>query len=499
VDAWLTRMYERHPVGYVLALPLGGAWAAFTLVTAAAVGTGAHYHGLSVGQFGTALVLIGAAVTVTALGILVVARHPLRLLAAASNASGGLAEEAYVAAYELPRRVVTLVVIGVNFLVLPVGVLALLVPVDHVTVSDVVEIFIGGLIATLYAGVLMYALFELALRPIRARFRRYARPNARPSGLASKLLLALFLSPMVVATVVGGSVVDRDTGSLFEVIALSLVATLFGVLTMGLFVEGTVLRPIRDLIRSTRRVGSGDVEARVAVTTDDELGELTTSYNEMVEELRRNAEELRASRARVVTVSDAARRKVEQDLHDGAQQRLVMLNLKLGLVERKLAEDREVAETLLSESRSDLDRALSELRDLAHGIYPAVLSNDGLRAALAEAAAGAPLDTSLECDGTGRYPPELEAAVYFCCLEALQNAGKHAGAGARATIHLEERNGRLSFVVADDGRGFDPSAARDSTGVQNMADRIGALGGELSLDSKPGGGTRVAGSIAVDG
>jgi signal transduction histidine kinase len=177
----------------------------------------------------------------------------------------------------------------------------------------------------------------------------------------------------------------------------------------------------------------------------------------------------------------------------------MLVNLKLGLLERKLADDPAALEGLVAESRADLDRALDELRDLAHGIYPQVLTSDGLAGALAEAVEQAPMAAELECDGARRYAPELEAAIYFCCLEALQNAAKHAGANARAAVALREVGDALAFEVADDGVGFDAASANGSAGLQNMADRIGALGGELRVESTPGVGTRVAGSVPVRG
>ena len=156
------------------------------------------------------------------------------------------------------------------------------------------------------------------------------------------------------------------------------------------------------------------------------------------------------------------------------------------------------ASALAAEVRDDLARALAELRDLAHGIYPAVLESDGLAAALEAAAERASMAVTVESDGVGRYPQELEAAIYFCCMEALQNAAKHAGEGAKATVRLNQVDGRVHFEVADDGRGYDSGSIRPSSGLQNMADRIGALGGELSIESAPGSGTTVSGSVRVD-
>jgi signal transduction histidine kinase len=189
---------------------------------------------------------------------------------------------------------------------------------------------------------------------------------------------------------------------------------------------------------------------------------------------------------------------VERDLHDGAQQRLVLIGLKLGLAQRQLQANQSEAARLLHELHGDLDVALAELRDLAHGIYPAVLENEGLPAALADAAQLAAIPTTVECNGVGRHRPELEAAVYFCCLEALQNAAKHAGSGARAEVALRESGRQLRFDVSDNGAGFDAGATAASSGLQNMSDRIGALGGAITITSRPGGGTTVAGAIPFE-
>jgi signal transduction histidine kinase len=254
--------------------------------------------------------------------------------------------------------------------------------------------------------------------------------------------------------------------------------------------------------------------SRVPLVTADDLGELAQSFNEMlaglrereslrehnvalVENLRRHTDELRESRARIVAAADAERRRVERDLHDGAQQHLVLLNLKLSVLRRVVGEDPDAA-ALVDELRGDLGHALRELRDLAHGIYPALLENEGLPGALRQAVERAGIPASLSCDGASRYRPELEAAVYFCCLEALQNAAKHAGDGARATVRLAERDGALVFEVADDGRGFvNADVSADSAGLQNMADRIGALGGSVRVESAPGEGTMVTGAIRL--
>ncbi len=225
---------------------------------------------------------------------------------------------------------------------------------------------------------------------------------------------------------------------------------------------------------------------------------LDSALQESLDEVRRQAEELRASRARVVAASDAARRQIERNLHDGAQQHLVALAVNLRLVQQLADADPAAAKELLAQLGHDVGDAVQELRSLAHGIYPPLLVDRGLAEALGAAAGRAALPTDVEVPGSGRYPTDVEAAVYFCCLEALQNAGKHAGEGASATVRMWEEAGGLLFEVADDGAGFDP-AARTSVGAGfvNMGDRVGAIGGSVDVESSPGRGTRVSGRIPL--
>jgi signal transduction histidine kinase len=203
--------------------------------------------------------------------------------------------------------------------------------------------------------------------------------------------------------------------------------------------------------------------------------------------------DLRASRQRIVTAQDERARKLERDLHDGAQQQLVSLSVKLRLAEQVTEADPERARTMLAELRGEATEALETLRDLARGIYPPLLADEGLAVALESQARKSAVPTSVESDGVGRYPQEIEAAVYFCVLEALQNAAKYARAN-RVLVRLAEANGDLSFAVEDDGAGFDPGSARGS-GLTNMRDRLEALGGTLVVRSVPGGGTTVTGRV----
>jgi signal transduction histidine kinase len=224
--------------------------------------------------------------------------------------------------------------------------------------------------------------------------------------------------------------------------------------------------------------------------------ELDHALQASLEEVQRTNVELQASRARIVSAADLERRKLERNLHDGAQQHLVALAVKLRLVQRLGEGDPAAALAMVEEVRADALATIEELRTLAHGIYPPVLMDKGLPAALSSAADRASLPVTVTVTGVERYPQELEAAMYFCCLEALQNAGKHAGDGATVDIHLTHAKGELRFTVTDDGVGFDASTG-GGHGFVNMADRLGALGGTLEVISTPFGGTRVEGRIPV--
>jgi signal transduction histidine kinase len=216
----------------------------------------------------------------------------------------------------------------------------------------------------------------------------------------------------------------------------------------------------------------------------------------LTEELRARIEDLKAAQKRLVTAQDAERRRLERNIHDGAQQQLVALSVKLRLAGGLLDRDTDKVRQMLTQLQSDTNDALEDLRDLARGIYPPLLADQGLAAALTAQARKAPLPVEVRANGIGRYPQEVEAAAYFSCLEALQNVAKYAGA-SRATVTLSDGDGQLRFEVADDGAGFDPSRVGYGTGLQGIADRLGALAGTLSVTSSESTGTTVAGVIPV--
>lgn len=206
-------------------------------------------------------------------------------------------------------------------------------------------------------------------------------------------------------------------------------------------------------------------------------------------------EELRDSRRRIVTAQDDRAKKLERDLHDGAQQQVVALAVKLRLAEQLTSRDVDRAKMMMAELQTDATDALQTLRELAHGIYPPLLADKGVAAALESQARRSPVPVTVE-GAIGRHPPEVESAVYFCCLEAMQNVAKHAEAST-VTIRLDDQDVELRFEVADNGRGFDPSSNGSGTGVQGMSDRLAALDGTLEVRSAPGAGTTVLGRIPL--
>ena len=216
----------------------------------------------------------------------------------------------------------------------------------------------------------------------------------------------------------------------------------------------------------------------------------------LTEELRARIDDLQAAQKRLVAAQDDERRRLERNIHDGAQQQLVALTVKLRLADTLIERDPSRAREMLDQLRSDTNDALEDLRDLARGIYPPLLADKGLLSALEAQARKASLPVEVQAREIDRYPQEIEAAAYFSCLEALQNVAKYAQA-SRAIVTLSDGKGQLRFEVADDGLGFDPSDVAYGTGLKGIADRLGALAGTLTVTSSVGSGTTVAGTIPV--
>jgi len=205
-------------------------------------------------------------------------------------------------------------------------------------------------------------------------------------------------------------------------------------------------------------------------------------------------QDLRESRRRIVSAQDERARTLERNIHDGAQQQLVALSVKLRLATGLLERDPTKARTMLEELQGQTTETLEDLRDLARGIYPPLLADKGLPAALEAQARKSPVPVTVQPDGVGRYTQDVESAVYFCCLEALNNVAKYADASS-VEIRLRQSDGELRFEVADDGVGFEPDATTHGTGLQGIADRLDALGGRLEIRTAPGEGTTLVGLV----
>jgi signal transduction histidine kinase len=223
---------------------------------------------------------------------------------------------------------------------------------------------------------------------------------------------------------------------------------------------------------------------------------LTADLQERVQQLAVQSRELRRSRQRIVTAQDDERRALERNIHDGAQQHLVALAVKLKLTKTLVTRSPERATAMLRQLRGEVDDTLTALRELASGIYPAALEEGGVARALEVATQDFPVPTSIEAEGLRRYPIESEATVYFCCLEALQNVAKYATARS-AHVTLLDANGTVAFSVRDDGIGFDPGTTVWGSGLKNISDRVEAARGTVEISSQPGAGTIISGSIPV--
>jgi signal transduction histidine kinase len=229
------------------------------------------------------------------------------------------------------------------------------------------------------------------------------------------------------------------------------------------------------------------------LTEDPELVGAATAATLLAVENGALEGELRESRARILEAGHAERRRIERDLHDSAQQRLVALRIHLALVNERLEgpEDRELVESLGVE----VDEAIEQLRDVARGVYPQLVGQLGLPAALGAVARRSAIPVRISDEGIGRQSEALETTVYFCCMECVQNAAKHAGSGASVLIRLGQSDGHVRFAVEDDGIGFDAAAVPRGAGLTNLADRVEAVGGTLEIDSRAGRGTCITGRL----
>jgi signal transduction histidine kinase len=214
-------------------------------------------------------------------------------------------------------------------------------------------------------------------------------------------------------------------------------------------------------------------------------------------DLSARADELQVSRRRLVDTLDAERRRLERDIHDGAQQHLVALVVNLRLAQKVAVRSPERAGTVLTQQVDAIDSAITTLVDLARGIYPGALADEGIAAAVRDVVSTSSVPVTVTDSGIGRQPAEVEAALYFCCVEAVQNAVKHAAA-TRITVELGVVGGALTMLVGDDGVGIEPGTASEAGGLGNMRDRIDSVGGELVVRPRAAGGTEVLARLPLE-
>jgi signal transduction histidine kinase len=408
------------------------------------------------------------------------------------------------------------------------GVLAAFITAVYVAVV----VGLGSLFSdTLFLRIAATALVAVAFQPVRDRANRLANRLVYGDRATPYEVLARFgervgetyasddVLPRIARVVAEGTGAGRSEVWLRLSDRLTLAASWPVAEPRSSFaIEGDVLPPLdADRVAPVRQ--QGELLGAIAVTKPaseplsagesellDHLAEqaglvlanarLTADLEARLMQIAQQAADLRSSRQRIVAAQDEERRRLERNIHDGAQQHLVALAVKLRLAKTALQKDPELGRRMLEEIQGEVDAALDTLRSLVLGIYPPLLEEQGIAAALAAQYVRSSLPVRMEADGIGRYPIELEAAIYFCALEALQNAAKYANATA-ITIAFREREGALEFSVADDGGGFDPGSNGTGTGIQGMRDRMAVFGGDAEIESSPGHGTIVRGRVPV--
>jgi signal transduction histidine kinase len=505
VDAALERIYQRIGWRLIVAYQAFTYACSFTLACCGLIviarirrfGSGDAVELLAI--FLGALLLSAAVAT---WGVLRSARPLIDWLGRPADAAG--AEAAWRVALQLPEITRRWNMMLAIVLVSPIGIAA----TSEIAALSFAGVIVQTTVFILATGLLTLAgsfTAQLAVRPIvRAVAAALREPAERPSTGVLSLRGKLLIGPPVVALTAGLEGVAlsiRPGGSVGGALPTLLVC--FGLvgLVAGppmLLLAYSTVQPLDDLLRATKRLKRGDFATRVAELSADEHGDLARSFNDAMASLetyvadnQRLLDELHASRARIVAASDAERRRVERNIHDGAQQQLVALAVKLRMLEEQVED--EQLRGLIATIGTRLKAALDDLRELARGLHPSVLSTDGLAPALEQLAARAPLPVTVTAP-EDRFPEATEVTAYFVASEALANVGKYAQA-SRAEVSVERRNGRLTIRIADDGIGG--ANADTGSGLAGLADRVAALDGRLTVDSPTGHGTNVTAELPL--
>jgi signal transduction histidine kinase/CheY-like chemotaxis protein len=341
---------------------------------------------------------------------------------------------------------------------------------------------------------------QLATRPILSDIEDRLDPHPTPHAGASVRLRLLVAVPAFTVMTAGGGVLigaapGTDHGTLLLGLAIAVAASVVIAVPVTMLLAHSLLHPLDEIVAATERLQKGDFTKTVPELAADEYGKLARSLNDamkgLAERQQLSAEnekllaDVRASRARIVAASDAERRRVERNIHDGAQQRLVALALDLRMIEDLAATEHSgELESRVRAAGENLRDALEELRELAQGLHPSVLSTDGLAPALAQLAAVAPLAVSLDVPEQ-RFAEEIESTLYFVASEALANVAKYARA-SRAEVTVEAQGRQVAIEIVDDGvGGADPGSG---SGLAGLDDRVAALGGHVAVESPPGQG-----------
>jgi len=276
--------------------------------------------------------------------------------------------------------------------------------------------------------------------------------------------------------------------------AVSVAGSIALILLSGGYLVRSVVRPVRRASAMAGRVAGGDLAVRMPETGPGEVGVLERALNTMAGSLEKSRAELAASRARVVAAADQTRRRIERDLHDGTQQRLISLALELRAAETSVPPEQKSLVRQWSRTAQGLTEVVEELREISRGLHPAILEKGGLGPALRALARRAGVPVELSVDVRGRLPERAEVAAYYVVSEALANAAKHARASV-VRIDAGVDGGTLRLLVADDGAGgADPSRG---SGLIGLSDRVAAVGGRIEITSPPGGGTSLLVTIPV--
>jgi signal transduction histidine kinase len=281
---------------------------------------------------------------------------------------------------------------------------------------------------------------------------------------------------------------EADAERAIVLAAAGLAGSVLLIALFAVYLTRAIVLPVRRAAHMADRLAGGDLSTRMPETGVGEIGTLERAFNAMARSLEAGRDALAASRARVVASADEARRRIERDLHDGAQQRLVHTVITLKLAKRSLRDDRGQTEELVGEALDHAEAATAELRELAHGILPAALSHGGLEAGVGTLVSRVPLPVTVDVP-SDRLPPRVEAAAYFIVAEALTNTVKHARAG-RAEVRARVEDDALRLEIRDDGVGG--ATVDGSSGLLGLMDRAAAMGGELHVDSPAGGGTVIS-------